>query len=61
MTEREFYISIIPDVAKLVVYLKNTSKEEREQIKEETINACSERPGALRFMRKLWIVMEKQL
>ena len=31
MTEREFYISIIPNVAELIVYLKRMSKEKQRQ------------------------------
>ena len=61
MTEREFYISIIPAVAELITYLKRISKEDQKQVKKEMINACKERPDALRFMEKLWITIENQL
>ena len=33
MTERELYISIIPDVAEIIVYLNRISKEDQQQIK----------------------------
>lgn len=61
MTEREFYISIIPEVAELITYLKRISKEDQKQVKKEMINACKERPDALGFMEKLWITIENQL
>lgn len=61
MTEREFYISIIPNVAELIVYLKRMSKEKQRQIKQEMLVACKDRPVALNFMKKLWIVIESYL
>lgn len=57
MTEREFYISIVPDVAEIVLYLKRLPKEDQEQIKEEMMNACAGRPAAQKFMEKLWITI----
>ncbi|WP_270853476.1 hypothetical protein [Roseburia hominis] len=61
MTEREFYISIIPDVAEMIVYLKKIPEEGQEQIKQEMMAACKDRPGALKFIEKLWIVIESCL
>lgn len=61
MSEREFYISIVPDVAKAIVLLRNVSKNEREQIKQEMLNNCKRRPDALRFMEKLWVIIESYL
>lgn len=37
MSEREFYISIIPDIAELIVLLRDMSQQERTQIKDEMI------------------------
>lgn len=61
MTEREFYVSIIPDVAEIIVYLSRISKEDQQQIKQEMMAACKDRPVALNFMKKLWIVIESCL
>ena len=61
MTEREFYISIIPNVTELIVYLKRMSKEKQRQIKQEMLVACKDRPVALNFMKKLWVVIESYL
>lgn len=61
MSEREFYISIIPDVAELIVYLKRLSREEQGQVKSEMIKGCESRQQAFEFMKKLWIVIEMQL
>ncbi|WP_301899835.1 hypothetical protein [Roseburia hominis] len=61
MTEREFYISIIPDLAELIVELRDLCQEEREQIKEEMLNNCKIRPQAYRMIEKLWIVIDSQL
>ncbi len=57
MTEREFYISIIPDVAELIENLKVLPKEDQEQIKEKMMDACAGRPAAQKFMEKLWITI----
>lgn len=61
MSEREFYISIVPDVAEAIVLLRNVSKNEREQIKQEMLNNCKRRPDALKFMKKLWVIIELYL
>lgn len=61
MSEREFYISIIPDVAEVIALLRNVPKNEKEQIKLEMINNCKGRPDALRFMKKLWVIIESYL
>ena len=61
MSEREFYISIIPDLAELIVLLRDVSQQERTQIKDEMIKNCEGRPQAYKFMKKLWIVIEAQL
>ena len=61
MSEREFYISIVPDVAEAIVLLRNVSKNEREQIKQEMLNNCKSRPDALKFMEKLWVIIESYL
>nr|DAU36370.1 MAG TPA: hypothetical protein [Caudoviricetes sp.] len=61
MSEREFYISIIPDLAELIVLLRDVSQQERTQIKDEMIKNCEGRPQAYEFMKKLWIIIEAQL
>ena len=61
MSEREFYISIIPDVVELIVYLKRLSREEQEQVKSEMIKGCESMQQAFEFIKKLWIVIEMQL
>lgn len=61
MSEREFYISIIPDIAELIVLLRDVSQQERTQIKDEMIKNCKSRPQACEFMKKLWTVIETQL
>ena len=61
MTEREFYISIVPNLAELIVQLRDVHREEREQIKNEMLNNCKVQPQAYRMMKKLWIVIESQL
>lgn len=61
MTERELYVSIIPDVAEIIVYFNRISKEDQQQIKQEMMAACKDRPVALNFMKKLWSVMELYL
>lgn len=61
MSEREFFISIIPDVAETIVLLQNVSKNEQEQMKQEMLNNCKDRPDALRFVKKLWITIENFL
>ncbi len=61
MTEREFYISIIPDLAELIAQLRDVRQEERESIKNEMLNNCKDRPQAYRMMGKLWIVIDSQL
>lgn len=53
MTERELYVSIIPDVAEIIVYLNRISKEDQQQIKQEMMAAWKDRPVALNFMKKL--------
>ena len=40
MSERELYISIIPDIAELIVLLRDMSQQERTQIKDEMIKNC---------------------
>lgn len=61
MTEREFYMSIIPDLAELIVLLRDVGQQERTQIKDEMIKNCEDRPQACGLMKKLWIVIEAQL
>lgn len=61
MSEREFYISIIPDLAELIVLLRDVSQQERTQIKDEMLKNCEGRPQAYRMMEKLWIVIDSQL
>ena len=58
---RILYVSIIPDVAEIIVYLNRISKEDQQQIKQEMMAACKDRPVALNFMKKLWIVIESCL
>lgn len=53
MTEREFYISIVPEISELIVLLSDVSPEDREEIKREMLNSCKARPQAFRFMEKL--------
>ena len=61
MSEREFYISIIPDIAELIVLLRDLSQQERTQIKDEMIKNCKSIPQACKFMGKLWTIIEAQL
>ena len=61
MTEREFYISIVPDVAELILYLKRLPRKDQEQIKEKMMNVCAGRPAAQKFMEKLWITIDSCL
>lgn len=61
MTEREFYISVIPELAELIVLLKDVAPEEKEEIKQETLNNCKDRPQALKIMEKCWMVIDTQL
>ena len=61
MTEREFYISIIPDIAELIVYLKRMSKEEQKQIEDEMKKAYKDNPVAYKFMKKMWITINNCL
>nr|DAJ23543.1 MAG TPA: hypothetical protein [Caudoviricetes sp.]DAJ55965.1 MAG TPA: hypothetical protein [Caudoviricetes sp.] len=61
MTEREFYISIVPEISELIVLLRDVSSEDREEIKREMLNNCKARPQAFRFMKKLWIGIDTQL
>ena len=61
MTEREFYISIVPEISELIVLLRDVSSEDREEIKREMLNNCKARPQAVRFMKKLWIGIDTQL
>lgn len=53
MTERELYILIIPKLAEVIVYLKRLPREEREQIKNETLSNCENSPQALEFAKKI--------
>lgn len=61
MTEREFLISIIPQIAELIVYLENLTVSEREDIKAEMLRACDNRPDAYRTMNNMWLIIEAQL
>lgn len=61
MTEREFYISVIPKLAELIVLLKDVAPEEKEEIKQETLNNCKDRPQVLKIMGKCWMVIDTQL
>lgn len=61
MTEKEFCISIIQKLAELIVLLKNVTPEEKEKIKQETLNNCKDRPQALKIMEKCWMVIDTQL
>ena len=61
MTEREFYISIAPEMSELIVLLHDVAPEEKEKIKSETLNNCKARPQAYSFMKKLWMVIDTQL
>lgn len=58
MSEREFYISIIPDVAELIENLKGLPKEDQEKIKEKMISMCKDIPAAYKFTKKLWIYID---
>lgn len=61
MTEREFYISVIPKLAELIVLLKDVAPEEKEEIKQEMLNNCKNSPQAVKLMEKFWIVIDTQL
>lgn len=61
MTERELYISIIPDLAEAIVYLKRLPREEQEKIKNEMLSNCENSSQALEFAKKIWIVIETYL
>lgn len=61
MTEREFYISIVPEISELIVLLRDVAPEEKEEIKREMLDNCKARPQASRLMEKLWIVIDTQL
>lgn len=61
MSEREFYISIIPDIVELIVLLRDMSQQERTQIKDEMIKNCKSSLQACKFMEKLWTIIEAQL
>lgn len=61
MTEREFYISVAPEISELIVLLRDATPEEKEKIKRETLNNCKVRPQAFRLMKKLWMVIDTQL
>lgn len=61
MSERELYISIIPDIAELIVLLRDMSQQERTQIKDEMIKNYKSSLQACKFMEKLWTIIETQL
>ena len=61
MTEKEFCISIIPELARLIILFKDVTPEEKEEIKQETLNNCKDRPQALKIMEKCWMVIDTQL
>lgn len=61
MTEREFYISIIPELNELIAYLKDLCPADRESIKIAMMNGCKKCPQAYRMMRKLWNIIELNL
>ena len=61
MTEREFYISIIPELAELIVYLSYLCPADRNSIKIVMKKECKKIPQAYRMIRTLWNVIELNL
>lgn len=61
MTEREFYISIIPELAELIVYLSYLCPADRNSVEIEMLKGCKKRPQAYRMMRKIWNIIRSQL
>ena len=61
MTEREFYISIIPELAELIVYLSYLCPADRNSIKIVMMKECKKIPQAYRMIRTLWNVIELNL
>ena len=53
MSERELYISIIPDIAELIVLLRDMSQQERTQIKDEMIKNCKSSLQACQLIEKV--------
>ena len=61
MTEREFYISIIPELAELIVYLSYLCPADRNSVEIEMLKSCKNNPQAFKMMRKLWNTIRSQL
>ncbi len=61
MTEREFYISIIPELAELIVYLSYLCPADRNSVEIEMLKGCKNNPQAFKMMRKLWNTIRSQL
>lgn len=61
MTEREFYISIIPELAELIVYLSYLCPADRNSVEIEMLKSCKNNPQAFKMMRKLWNTIRLQL
>lgn len=61
MTEREFCISIIPELAELIVYLSYLCPADRNSVEIEMLKSCKKRPQAYRMMRKIWNIIRSQL
>lgn len=58
MSERELYISIIPDIAELIVLLRDMSQQERTQIKDEMIKNCKSSLQACKFMENCGLLLK---
>lgn len=57
MTERDFFIEMIPQIAELVVECRKMEKKDYEDYKQEMFNIVD--PRAVPFLKKVFIVIER--
>lgn len=57
MTERDFFIEMIPQIAELTVECRHMTKEDYEDYKLEMFNIVD--PRAVPFLKKVFIVIER--
>lgn len=57
MTEREIFIENIPQIAEIIVMIRGWNRQQYEEWKADTLVRTP--PGAVGFIRKVFIVIER--
>lgn len=57
MTEKEFFIEMIPEIAEIAFICQKMNKKDYENYKKETFNMVD--PRAIPFLKKVFITIEK--